>query len=169
MISYVQTSTLEIQITELSLIYGSFIAVSIDTTVVGMFGQLKAYGLILYQFAIFFLLYYLVDRETDKLSHDYVKSRIGNLYEGLNPYKPGLKFYGAAFFARRTIFVALTFALFDYPVLQVMMFVCICIMYCGFMMSQDFYLKKWTKVLDLFSELLLILFCYHLLLVQIVY
>ena len=53
MISYVQTSTLEIQVTELSLIYSSFIAVQIDTTIVGMVGQLKAYGLILYQFAIF--------------------------------------------------------------------------------------------------------------------
>ena len=94
-----------------------------DTSFIGMFGQVKAYATILYQFSIFFLLYYLVDREQGNLNNEYVKSRIGNLYEGLNPEKPGIKYYGAFFFARRTFFVAITFALFEYPVLQIMAFV----------------------------------------------
>lgn len=165
MISYVQTSTLEILIEEVSIIYGAFIVTEIDASVSGMFSQVKSYAMILYQFGIYVLLYYLVDREEKHLSHDYIKSRIGNLYEGLNPDKPGIKFYSVAFFARRTFFVILTFALFYHPVLQIFMFIEICIIYLGFMLSGDFYQEKWAKQLDTFSELLLILFCYHLLMV----
>lgn len=59
--------------------------------------------------------YFIVSRNADNLDNNDIRSKIGTLYNGLKAKKPNVKTYSLVFLLRRSLFVALTFILFDYP------------------------------------------------------
>ena len=116
-----------------------------------------------YHYSKFF---FLVEREEEDLDDKNIKLRIGSLYQSLNAEDKNIKYYCFAFFLRRILFVALTFALFDFPGIQVLTFIYISVFNVGFLLHFDFYKKKASKYMEIFNECLLLLFCYHVLLIQ---
>ena len=61
------------------------------------------------------LFLWVLNNNKPNLGKDQIKSKIGTLYGGLNPKKPGVISYSPVFLARRSLFVLLTFALFEQP------------------------------------------------------
>ena len=58
-------------------------------------------------------------KHRDELGTPKVKARIGTLYLGLKPESDYVVSYSMVFIARRVLFVTTTFALFNFPGLQV--------------------------------------------------
>ena len=75
----------------------------------------------------FFFLSVLV-RNHENLGKDEIKEKIGTLYNGLKPIK-SVAGHPFVFLLRRSIFVAITFLLFQDPNMQVLLFIWLTLLY----------------------------------------
>ena len=66
-----------------------------------------------------FLFSFILRRNRSKLDDAEVKDRVGELYLGLKSKKSGVVNHASIFMLRRSIFIAITFALFHYPGIQI--------------------------------------------------
>ena len=68
-----------------------------------------------------FVLAFVLWRNRTNLSHPDAKQKIGSLYELHNSEKKHVATYPIVFLVRRSFFVMITFALYNYPGLQIQM------------------------------------------------
>ena len=99
--------------------------------------------LILFVFQTFPLLFYcIMKRKRDQLHLKETKSKIGSIYLGLNTEKDSVMSYSPVFLIRRSIFVFLTFKLFDMPNPQLLAMVFWNISYMGYISNVR--VHEWT-------------------------
>ena len=109
---------------------------------------------------IFF--YIIIWRNKAYLEKKEVKEKIGSLYLGLNGTKSGVSTYSTVFLVRRSIFVTITFALFHLPELQVLLMLCMTLIYIAYIGHMYFYDVPTSKTLEIVNESLFVILQYNL-------
>ena len=71
-----------------------------------------------------------------------------------------IEYYSLVFHLRRTLFVATTFLLYNYPGLQVMFFMQTNILYMIYVGHIKFFTERKSKKLEVFNEFIGIIMCY---------
>ena len=99
---------------------------------------------------IFFFL--VLWRNKVNLEKKEVKEKIGSLYLGLNGNKSRVSSYSTVFLLRRSIFVSITFALFQFPEVQVLLMLCMTLLYIMYIAHMYFYDLPASKTLELVNE-----------------
>ena len=90
-----------------------------------------------------------------------VKDRIGTLYLGLRPERDYVVSYSMVFILRRIIFVIITFALFNYPGIQIQVFIYTSLLYIIYISHVYFHDPMWSRDLEMVNESIFLLVCYH--------
>ena len=103
------------------------------------------------------MFYVIVSRNFDKLGNEDIKAKIGTLYNGLRANKPNLKTYPLVFLLRRSLFVALTFILFDYPGVQVQLMIYMTLIYLIYIGHCEFFETRGAKSLEILNESIFVL------------
>ena len=91
-----------------------------------------------------------------------MKEKIGSLYPGLNGAKSGVGTYSTVFLLRRSIFVVITFALFQFPEIQVLSMLCLTLLYISYIANMHFFDGRGNKTLEVFNESFFVLLQYNL-------
>jgi len=107
------------------------------------------------------LFYSIVARNTGNLHKDEIQSKIGTLYSGLKAKHPSVKFQSFAFLVRRSLFVVITFVLFDYPGIQVQLMIYMTLLQIIYIGHQDFYETRGAKALEITNESIFVLIQYN--------
>ena len=107
------------------------------------------------QYACFFVYMKITDKE--KLDLPSMRARIGNLYADFETVNfmeqpQSIEYYSLFFFARRAVFVLISFALFAYPGLQIMAFLQLNIFYIIYVGHVTFYQEKILKTTEITNE-----------------
>ena len=68
-----------------------------------------------------FLFSFIVWRNQANLEKTEIRDKIGTLYNGLKPRNTSVMLYSFIFLVRRSLFIAITFALFEHPGLQLLL------------------------------------------------
>ena len=83
-------------------------------------------------------------------------------------YLGGGHWYGLTitivFLVRRTIFLVITFALYEYPALQIQLFICLSVMYITYLDQSRIYQLDKTLRFEYLNEGTFLVICYHLIL-----
>lgn len=108
------------------------------------------------------LFYYILYKQKDKLQVHSVKSKIGSLYLGMRTDKYSQLFYLVVFLLRRSLFVGLTWFLYDFPSLQVHLFIYSSLLYIITINHLDHFEESFQCKVELTNETLFIVICYHL-------
>ena len=110
-----------------------------------------------------FLFAWIMSANYDNLDKDSVKRKIGSMYLGVHLKGDDTLGLSVAivFLLRRSIFVAITFALIDHPALQMQAFIFLSVLYMGYLKSVRIYDDQFMLDLEFFNEGLLLLCCYH--------
>ena len=98
------------------------------------------------------LFYIIIWRNKYYLNKKDVKEKIGSLYAGLNGDKSRVGTYSTVFLLRRSIFVAMTFALFQFPEIQVLSMLCFTLLYISYIANMYFYDEPGSKTLEIVNE-----------------
>ena len=107
------------------------------------------------------LFLYVMIKNRNDLGKPSVKARIGTLYLGLRPERDHVPSYSMVFILRRLIFVAITFALFNFPGIQIQVFTYVSILYIIYISHMYFHDPKSAKSIEMLNEALFLLICYH--------
>ena len=91
-----------------------------------------------------------------------MKDKIGSLYLGLDGKKKRIASYSTVFLLRRSIFVAITFALFKYPEFQSLLMLCMSLLYISYIAHMYFYDISANKKLEMLNESFFVLLQYNL-------
>ena len=86
-----------------------------------------------------------------------VRDKIGTLYNGLKPKNPNVMIYSFIFLVRRSLFIAITFALFENPGLQLLLMLQKTLFYVIFLGYADFFEMFGSKALEILNESIFIL------------
>ena len=86
------------------------------------------------------------------------------MYATVDPDTDGSLWYTSIFLARRSVFVLITFALFDYPGIQIQAFQYISLLYLIYIHHWPRYTEKLTLSIETFNESIFLLICYHMVL-----
>ena len=97
----------------------------------------------------------------DELGKYSVRARIGPLYLGLRPDRDFVVSYSMVFILRRVVFVMITFALFNYPGIQIQMFIYVSLLYIIYIGHTYFHEPSSSKDLELVNEAIFLFICYH--------
>lgn len=108
-----------------------------------------------------FLFECILRKNRAKLGTPEVRSKYGELYLGLKPDKPGVVNHSFVFMVRRSLFIALTFALFDQPSLQVHLMIYMTVFYVMYLGYADFFETRLVKRLEMTNESVFILIQYQ--------
>ena len=92
-----------------------------------------------------------------KLDEPKVKAKIGTLYNGLDAKKDSVMSYSIVFLARRSLFIAITFALFEQPGLQIQLMIFLTLIYVTYLGYSNFHMSKQSKTLEMINESFFIL------------
>ena len=104
-----------------------------------------------------FFFEYILRKNRSKLDEAAIKEKYGELYLGLKPKKEGVVHYSFVFMIRRSLFIAITFALFDQPGIQIQVMIYMTIWYIIYLGYADFFETKGGKILEIFNESVFIL------------
>ena len=108
-----------------------------------------------------FIFYRAMMKNRDNLDVPSVKARIGTLYLGLRADREYVISYSLVFILRRVVFVLITFALFDYPGIQVQALIYSSLLYIIYIGHTSFHDPSSSKDLELMNEAIFLLICYH--------
>lgn len=100
----------------------------------------------------------------DNLDHPSIEKKIGTMYLGVWKSKGWGLTYSVVFLVRRTLFVILTFALYDQPGIQIQLFIYMSVLYMIYLHAQRIYAQKYILLLEAINEVVFLLACYHLVL-----
>lgn len=78
-------------------------------------------------------------RNRANLSHPEVKQKIGSLYELHNSAKKYVSTYSIVFLVRRSFFVLVTFAMYNYPGLQIQIMMYSTLLYVAYISNMSFH------------------------------
>ena len=95
-----------------------------------------------------------------------IEAKIGTLYNGLQIEKNSAMSYSIVFLVRRSIFIVITFALFNQPGLQIHLMIFLTIIYIMYLGYSDFHLSKQGKALEMTNETILVLIQYNFVLIH---
>ena len=88
---------------------------------------------ILSVFQLFPIIFYItLKRKKDNLSDLGMRASIGTLYQGLKIKSRNILFYSPVFLVRRSLFVLLTFILFDMPNMQIQVLIVLNLAYISY-------------------------------------
>ena len=158
-IRYIMNSTLKIQIATYTTI-----ALCSWTTVAGVSQGIAASILLLAYVScpIFFALVLWANFEN--LDKELIQNKIGSMYTHVD--LEDRQTYGLAlnivFLIRRTIFVVITFALYDHPSLQILLFIWTSVLYIAYLGHSRVYQDQLTLRLEYLNEGTFLVICYHL-------
>ena len=96
-------------------------------------------------------------KKRSTLADEEVKSRIGELYLGLKPIKPGIVNHASIFMLRRSLFIAITFALFFYPGIQIQVMIYMTLIQIIYLGYAGVYEHASDKTLETLNESVFIL------------
>ena len=165
LLRYVLQSSLKLQMAACTVIFFEKLATEKFTKEISM-SQIATSVCIVIVFNIcpFFFLSMLV-RNQENLGKDEIKEKIGTLYNGLKPIKSvaGQSF---VFLLRRSIFVAITFLLFEDPNMQVLLFIWLTLLYITYVNHSQIYESSKAKALETFNEVTFCLLQYNLVLLN---
>ena len=77
-----------------------------------------------------------------KLDDPKTRNKFGELYLGLRADKNEIVYYQFVFLVRRSIFIAITFALFNYPGIQIQLMIALTILYIAYLGYSDIHSSK---------------------------
>ena len=107
-----------------------------------------------------FLFGYILRKNRSKLGQEATKDKFGTLYLGLKPSKEGVVNYSFVFMIRRSFFIAITFALFKQPGLQIQLMIYMTVLYVIYLGYAEFFETKGAKALEIVNESVFILIQY---------
>ena len=97
------------------------------------------------------------------LNTEVIQNKIGSMYLGVwleGKSKFGLSL-SVVFLIRRSIFVVLTFALFDHPGIQIQLFIASSILYIVYLNSFRIYQEDFMFKFEFVNECIFLITCYH--------
>ena len=95
------------------------------------------------------------------LGNEEIKNKIGALYFSFLPDKPNMGSYSVVFLLRRSFFVLVTFALYNFPSMQVECMLYSTMLYVCYISNMNFYESKNHRRVVVMNECILIGVCYH--------
>ena len=123
--------------------------------------QIALAALMLAILSIFpFLFAFIVWKNRASLEKIEVKEKIGTLYNGLKPRNASVMLYSFIFLARRSLFIAITFALFEHPGLQLLLMLQKTLFYLMYLGYAEFYKMFGSKALEILNESIFIVIQY---------
>ena len=159
-IRYFYTGAIKLQMIACDILFAGFVLTfgNVIQWLIAVMTFVAIYGI---NFKYFFYL----RSNRDQLNTFSMKARIGSLYEPFEIMSPRfdyypIEYYSLVFHLRRTLFVATTFLLFNYPGLQVMFFMQTNILYMIYVGHITFFTEKKTQWLEVFNEFIGIIMCY---------
>lgn len=108
-----------------------------------------------------FLFYYILKKNRDKLALPSMKAKIGTLYMGTNTTSFWSLMYSFIFLWRRNVFIGITYLLFDYPSLQVHLFLYSNVIYIIYINSATPHSESFSLATEVINETMFLLVCYH--------
>ena len=108
-----------------------------------------------------FLFAFIIRKNRSKLDNIVIKDKFGTLYLGLKPKKTGVVNYSFVFLLRRSLFVAITFALFGHAGLQIQLMIYMTVLYIIYLGYADFFETFGAKALEIVNESVFILIQYQ--------
>ena len=112
-----------------------------------------------------FLFCFIVVKNRKLLNDPGTINKFGALYSGLDSKNQRVMSYSIVYLLRRSLFVAITFALFEKPGVQLQFMIFMTIMYLAYLGYADFYITSRGKTLEMLNEsvFVLIQYCFVLL------
>ena len=160
MLRFVLQSTLKLQVTAATVIvYDKYTMKEINEPTSRV--QIAIAASIIALLNLFpFIFAFIVWSNRSTLDKLEVRDKIGTLYNGLKPKDRTVALYSFIFLVRRSLFIAITFALFEHPGLQLLLMLQKTLFYIIYLGYADFFKIFGTKVLEIFNESVFILIQY---------
>lgn len=99
-----------------------------------------------------------------RLHEEGVKKKIGNMYSTVDPKYTGSLYYNVVFLTRRSLYVLITYSLFNYPGIQIQSFIYVTLLYLIYLHHFPVFVEKLTLKVETFNEVIFLLICYHMVL-----
>lgn len=107
------------------------------------------------------LFFWVLLANKSNLHKDVIKQKIGTLYNGMRPKQPEVVTYAPAFLIRRSIFVFITFYLFEQPGIQVQVMIYMTLLYVIYLGHVEFFETPRAKFLEILNESIFVLIQYN--------
>ena len=113
-----------------------------------------------------FIFLFIMIANRDNLEKIEVKDKIGTLYNGLKEKHPKVMIYSFVFLLRRSIFIAITFVLFETPGLQLLLMLKLTLVYLIYLGYASFFKQFGSKALEIVNESVFVLIQYQFILLH---
>ena len=167
LLRYVLQSTLKMQFAALAVITCAKAAEGQSEAETSTTGSMVVSWTILAIFNICPLVFFrIMHKYKGRLGEPEVRQKFGTLYLGLNPKKPNVGTYPLTFLIRRSVFVAITFALATEPGIQIQLTTYLTLWYIIYVGYAEFFETPGGKRLEIVNESLFVIIQYHFVLLQ---
>ena len=163
-INFLMLGTLKIQISiGNDLFMGSFIPITSDADKLPTENKVICTSIALALMTLIPILFgVILWRNRKDLDKEQVKSKIGAMYQFLNPKKLKVISYPVVFLARRTLFIAITFLSYQHPSMQVELMQYSTLVYICYLGHGDcIHETPRQRQIEMMNECLLVGICYH--------
>ena len=99
-----------------------------------------------------FIFSLILHKNKKKLDDSKTRNKFGELYLGLRADKHEVAYYQFVFLVRRSIFIAITFTLFNRPGIQLQLMIALTILYIAYLGYSEIHSSKSGKTLELINE-----------------
>ena len=100
-------------------------------------------------------------RHRDSLEDEATREKIGSLYQTVQPTSVKSQSYSIVFLLRRSLFVLITFQLFDFPTVQIQLQMATILLYIAYTQFAILYDDNTTRKTEFCNEIVFLLSSYH--------